>query len=36
MSRGVGNKSFENQGGRGSLSTSTILGIGNQWGIPAS
>ena len=32
MSGGVGNKSFENKGGRGSLSTSTILGIGNPWG----
>lgn len=35
MSGGVGNKSFENLdrwGGRGSLSTSSILGIGNQWG----
>lgn len=32
MSGGVGNKSFENKGGRGSLSTSTILSIGNPWG----
>ena len=36
MSGGVGNKPLENQnqsGGGGSLSTSTILGIGDQWGL---
>lgn len=36
MSGGVSNKPLENQdqwGGGGSLSTSTILGIGDQWGL---